>query len=102
MKSLQILRETETDKVQVECAAGKLPVHTRCAICIHCKGIKVGSRIMPSPYDTISAQIRTGAMPPEAMMEAALQFNTLVRDGTEIACDDDAGVGYTPRFRSKN
>ncbi|MFH0967127.1 MAG: hypothetical protein V1862_05540 [Methanobacteriota archaeon] len=102
MKSLLILRDTETIKVQVECAAGKLAVHTKCAFCIHCKGVKVGARIMPSPYDTISSQIRTGAMPPEALMEAALQFNTLVRDGTEIACDDEAGVGYTPRFRTKN
>lgn len=101
MKSLPILRDTESDRVQVECASGKLAVHTRCGICSHCKGVKVGARIMPSPYDLIAGKIRTGAMPPEALMEAAMQFNTLVRDGTEIACDDDAGVGYTPRFRSK-
>lgn len=102
MKSLPILRETGSEKVQVECASGKVAVHTRCALCIHCKGVKVGARIMPSPYDTISGQIRVGAMPPEALMEAALQFNTLIRDGTELACEDDAGAGYTPRFRSKN
>jgi len=101
MKSLPILRESDTDKVQVECAAGKLAVHTKCSFCIHCKGIKVGARIMPSPYETAASHIRTGAMPPEALMEAALQFNVLVRDGTEVACDDDAGAGYTPRFRSK-
>jgi hypothetical protein len=102
MKSLPIFRETGNDKAQVECAAGKLAVHTKCAFCIHCKGVKVGARIMPSPYDTISGQIRTGAMPPEALMEAALQFNTLVRDGSEIACNDETGAGYTPRFRTKN
>jgi hypothetical protein len=101
MKSLPILRDLEADKVQVECAAGKLSVHTRCAFCTHCKGVKVGARIMPSPYETISGQIRTGAMPPEALMEAAMQFNTLIRDGTEIACGDDDNSGYTPRFRSK-
>jgi len=101
MKSLPILRDSASDKVQVECASGKLAVHTRCSICIHCKGVKVGARVMPSPYDTISGQIRTGAMPPEALMEAAMQFNTLIRDGTELACDDDKGEGYTPRFRSK-
>lgn len=56
---------------------------------------------MPSPYETISSQIRTGVMPPEALMEAAMQFNTLVRDGTELACDDDAGAGYTLRFKSR-
>jgi len=56
---------------------------------------------MPSPYDIIAGQIRTGVMPPEALMEAAMQFNTLVRDGSEIACDDDTNAGYTPRFRSK-
>ena len=101
MKSLPILRDLEADKVQVECATGKLAVHTRCALCIHCKGVKVGARVMPSPYDTTSTKIRSGAMPPEALMEAALQFNALIRDGTEIACDDDADAGYTPRFRSK-
>lgn len=101
MKSLPIIRETATDKVQVECASGKLAVHTRCAFCIHCKGVKIGARIMPSPYETVSGQIKTGAMPPEALMEAALQFNTLVRDGSEISCNDDEGIGYTPRFRSK-
>lgn len=101
MKSLPILRELSSDKVQVECASGMLAVHTRCGLCIHCKGVKVGARIMPSPYDVIAGQIRTGIMPPEALMEAAMQFNTLVRDGTEIACDDDTNVGYTPRFRSK-
>ncbi len=101
MKSLPIIRETATDKVQVECASGKLAVHTRCGLCIHCKGVKVGARIMPSPYDMITGQIQSGVMPPEALMEAALQFNTLVRDGSEITCDDEAGVGYTPRFRSK-
>ena len=56
---------------------------------------------MPSPYETISSQIRTGVMPPEALMEAAMQFNTLVRDGTELACNDDAGAGYTRRFKSR-
>jgi hypothetical protein len=101
MKSLPILRDSASDKVQVECAAGKLAVHTRCAYCIHCKGVKIGARVMPSPYDTMSSKIRSGAMPPEALMEAALQFNTLVRDGSDIACDDDANAGYTPRFRSK-
>jgi hypothetical protein len=101
MKSLPILRDSASDTVQVECALGKLAVHTRCAFCIHCKGIKVGARVMPSPYDTISGQIKTGVMPPEALMEAAMQFNTLVRDGTELACDDDSGAGYTSRFRSK-
>ena len=101
MKSLPFLRDSATDKVEVECASGKLAVHTRCAFCTHCKGVKVGARIMPSPYETISSQIRTGVMPPEALMEAAMQFNTLVRDGTELACDDDAGAGYTLRFKSR-
>jgi len=56
---------------------------------------------MPSPYEQAMSQIRGGTVPPEILMEAAMQFNSLVRDGTAIACTDDNNQGYTPRFRSK-
>jgi len=53
---------------------------------------------MPSPYEKTGAQIKTGSLPPEAYMEAALAFNTLVRDGSEVACDDDGNLGYETRY----
>ncbi|NLV25767.1 MAG: hypothetical protein GXY48_01140 [Methanomicrobiales archaeon] len=101
MKSLPIIRDSESDKAYVECASGKLPVHTRCSYCLHCKGIQVGARVMPSPYESAFSQIKGSTAPPEILMEAAMQFNTLVRDGTAISCNDDSGKGYTPRFGSR-
>ncbi len=101
MRSLPIIKESGTDKAYVECASGRLPVHTRCSYCLHCKGILVGARIMPSPYEQASSQIRTTGAPPEVLMEAAMHFNSLVRDGTAVSCDDENGEGYSPRFRSR-
>lgn len=68
---------------------------------MNCKGIQVGARVMPSPYENAFSQMKEGSVPPEILMEAAMQFNTLVRDGSAIACNDEKGEGYTPRFRSK-
>jgi hypothetical protein len=31
-------------------------------------------------------------------MHAAMMFNTLVRDGSAIACDDDANAGYSALY----
>lgn len=101
MKTLPILREQGSDKAYVECASGKQPVHTRCSYCQHCKGIQVGARVMPSPYETALSQIKGTSAPPEVLMEAAMQFNTLVRDGTAISCNDETDQGYTPRFRTR-
>ena len=101
MKSLPIIREPGSDRAYVECASGKLPVHTRCSYCMNCKGIQVGARVMPSPYEIAYSQIKGGSVPPEILMEAAMQFNSLVRDGSAVACDDEKGHGYTPRFKSR-
>lgn len=98
MKSLVILRKEGSDRALVECATGTVSVHTKCGYCKHCRGIRVGARIMPSPYEKTGAQIKTGSLPPEAYLEAALAFNTLVRDGSEIACDDDENLGYESRY----
>jgi hypothetical protein len=38
--------------------------------------------------------IRRGAAADENLMNAAMMFNTLVRDGSAIACDDDGNRGY--------
>ncbi|HPY59388.1 MAG TPA: hypothetical protein PLG55_01520 [Methanospirillum sp.] len=101
MKSLPIIREPGSDRAYVECASGKLPVHTRCSYCMNCKGIQVGARVMPSPYESAFSRISGGSVPPEMLMEAAMQFNSLVRDGSAVACNDEKGEGYTPRFASR-
>ncbi|MDD1724878.1 MAG: hypothetical protein LUQ07_07100 [Methanospirillum sp.] len=101
MKSLPILREQGSDKAYVECTSGKVPVHTKCSYCLNCKGILVGARVMPSPYDNASSQIKGGSVPPEILMEAAMQFNSLVRDGSAVACEDEKDGGYAPRFRTR-
>jgi len=31
-------------------------------------------------------------------MNAAMMFNTLIRDGHAIACDDDANAGYAALY----
>mgnify|MGYP007023464133 FL=1 len=68
---------------------------------MNCKGIQVGARVMPSPYESAFSRISGGSVPPEMLMEAAMQFNSLVRDGSSVACNDEKGEGYTPRFASR-
>ena len=67
---------------------------------MNCKGIQVGARVMPSPYENAFSQIKGGSVPPEILMEAAMHFNSLVRDGSAVACNDEKDQGYTPRFPS--
>ncbi len=98
MKSLPIIRTEGSDRAHVQCATGIVSVHSKCGYCRHCKGIKVGARVMPSPLEKTGAQVQSGCVPPEAYLDAAIAFNTLVRDGTDIACDDDANSGYLSRY----
>ena len=87
----------EKNNVYVECATGEVEVHRTCSNCTNCKGIEIGKRMMPSPYDGTLTKLRSGKAEPEQLMEAAMQFNALVRDGTGIGCGD-SGKGYIPRF----
>ena len=96
MKILPLKKEK--DNAYVECAAGDVEVHRTCSNCTNCKSIQVGARMMPSPYDGTLTKLRSGKAQPEQLMEAAMQFNLLVRDGTALGCGDDTGKGYTPRF----
>jgi len=38
--------------------------------------------------------LRQGKGADDSLMTAAMMFNTLVRDGKAIACDDDANTGF--------
>ena len=96
MKILSLTKNK--DNAYVECATGEVEVHRTCSYCTNCKSIQIGARMMPSPYDGTMTKLKAGKVEPEQLMEAAMQFNTLVRDGTALGCADDAGKGYTPRF----
>ena len=99
MKTLPIHRDEKKTRAMVDCATGEVSVYRMCAYCSHCTGVRMGSRVYPSPQEQAFLAIRQGKAQDEVLMEAALQFNSLVRDGEAIACDDDAGEGYSPRYR---
>ena len=39
--------------------------------------------------------VRRGAAADENLMNAAMMFNSLVRDGSALDCDDDTNEGFT-------
>lgn len=94
MKTLPFQRDERSDRVTVECADGTVSVHSRCAYCRHCVGVMVRNRLMPAPQREALAGIRKGTTTDDALLNAAMMFNTLVRDGSAIECDDDANEGF--------
>ena len=65
---------------------------------MHCRGIWVGKRLNPAPQAGALANLRQGTGADEGLMNAAMMFNTLVRDGTAIECDDDSNEGFRKLF----
>jgi hypothetical protein len=94
MKTLAFVRDEKKDRVTVACADGMVSVSSKCAYCRHCTGISVGKRVAPAPQKDALDAIRKGSGSDESLMSAAMMFNTLVRDGKAIACDDDANTGF--------
>jgi hypothetical protein len=94
MKTLEFVRDLRKDRVTVVCADGMVSVSSKCAYCGHCTGIVVGKRVAPSPQKEALDALRKGTGSDESLMTAAMMFNTLVRDGNAIACDDDANAGF--------
>ncbi|HOS82110.1 MAG TPA: hypothetical protein PK445_05230 [Methanolinea sp.] len=43
--------------------------------------------------------MKRGAVPDEALLNAQLQFNQLIRDGESIECGDEKNTGFVPRYR---
>lgn len=87
-------RDEKKNKVVVPCADGGVSVYSHCAYCRHCKGVRVGSRIVATPQMQALTDVRKGIAADENLMNAAMLFNTLVRDGSAIECDDDQNQGY--------
>ena len=98
MKTLEFVRDEKKSRVTVACADGMVSVSTKCAYCRHCMGIVVGKRVSPAPQKEALNAMRRGSGSDDALMTAAMMFNTLVRDGNAVACDDDANVGYVKLY----
>jgi hypothetical protein len=98
MKTLEFHRDEKKGRITVACADGEVSVYSHCAYCRHCRGIVVGKRTVPAPQTQAGAELRKGAGGDEGLMNAAMMFNTLVRDGAAVECDDDANRGFERRF----
>ncbi len=98
MKILDFFRSPPSDRITVQCADGEVEVHSHCAYCTHCAGVRIGKRSMPNPILQAYKDVRRGTAPDEALMNAAMMFNTLVRDGDAIACDDDGNEGFSSLY----
>jgi hypothetical protein len=94
MKTLPFQREISKNRVTVECVTGNVSVYSNCAYCRHCQGVRVGSRLSPSPQVKALNDLRYLGVADETLMNAALMFNTLVRDGSAIECDDEKNEGF--------
>jgi hypothetical protein len=94
MKSLPFQRDEGKNRVTVTCADGDVSVYSRCAYCRHCKGVKAGNRVVPTPQQQALNDVRRGVASDDNLMNAAMMFNTLVRDGSAIECDDDENQGF--------
>ncbi|MCT8338268.1 hypothetical protein FKB36_12420 [Methanoculleus sp. Afa-1] len=99
MKILEFHRDGSGDRVKVACADREVSVHSHCGYCKHCAGVRVGKRTIPTPQRQAFAGLSQGGSPDENLLNAAMMFNTLVRDGTAIECDDDAGEGFASMYR---
>ncbi|MCQ8894779.1 MAG: hypothetical protein NQU46_09175 [Methanolinea sp.] len=99
MKTLPLEKDTRGNTVTVECSTGKVSVYRYCAFCQHCKGIWVGPRLFPAPQEKVLGDMKRGTVPDEALLNAQLQFNQLIRDGISIECADDENKGFIPRYR---
>lgn len=98
MKILEFHRDEKKSRVMVACADGEVSVYSHCAYCRHCQGIVVGKRTVPAPQRQAGADLRKGIGGDDSLMNAAMMFNTLVRDGAAVECDDDANRGFERRF----
>ncbi|MDD1685668.1 MAG: hypothetical protein LUQ43_01745 [Methanoregula sp.] len=94
MKSLPFQRDEKKNRVTVGCADGDVSVYSHCAYCMHCTGVRTGSRVMATPQKSALNDLKRGVAADENLMNAAMMFNSLIRDGSAIECDDDANKGY--------
>jgi hypothetical protein len=95
MKTLPFQRDEKKQRVTVACADGDVSVYSHCAYCRYCSGVRVGNRLTPAPQNQALNDVRKGRASDDNLMNAAMLFNTLVRDGSAIECTDDANQGFS-------
>jgi hypothetical protein len=95
MKTLPFQRDEKKSRVTVACAGGDISVYSYCAYCRHCVGVRSGNRLSPSPQGKALLEVRRGGVSDDVLMNAAMMFNTLVRDGTGVECADDGNSGFS-------
>ena len=99
MKTLPFERDEKKNRVLVSCADGDVSVYSHCAYCRYCKGVWVGKRLTPTPQQQALNDIRKGSATDDNLMNAAMLFNTLIRDGSAIECEDDANKGFVGMYK---
>ena len=99
MKTLQFERDEKKNRILVSCADGDVSVYSHCAYCRYCKGVWVGKRLTPTPQQQALNDIRKGSATDDNLMNAAMLFNTLIRDGLAIECEDDANKGFAGMYK---
>ncbi len=97
MKTLPFHRDEKKNRVTVTCADGEISVYSHCAYCRRCKGIWVGKRLVPSPQAQALSDLKRGSAGDDTLMNAAMMFNTLIRDGLSVECEDSENQGFLRR-----
>ncbi|NMB79660.1 MAG: hypothetical protein GYA23_11270 [Methanomicrobiales archaeon] len=98
MKTLPFQRDEKKNRVTVACADGDVSVYSNCAYCRSCTGVRVGNRVSPTPQAQALSDIRKGRSSDDNLMNAAMLFNSLVRDGSAIECADDRNEGFSRMY----
>jgi hypothetical protein len=97
MKTLPFHRDEKKNRVTVTCADGEISVYSHCAYCRRCKGIWVGKRLVPTPQAQALSDLKRGSAGDDTLMNAAMLFNTLIRDGLSVECEDTGNQGFLRR-----
>jgi len=98
MKTLLFQRDEKKNRITVTCADGEISVHSHCAYCKHCNGIWVGKRLVPTPQVQVLSELKKGSANDDSLMNAAMMFNTLIRDGSSLECSDIENRGFKRLF----
>ena len=58
----------------------------------------MGKRLVPPPQIQVLSELKKGNAGDDSLMNAAMMFNTLIRDGSSLDCDDDENQGFRRLF----